>query len=84
MASQLILLIVKERLREVVKKKGYLTVRLTVRVDPPPYGQLICVFSEGYILLLFMIIHDNKQIFAKKCFLTLSLTFWPSEDEHCK
>ena len=33
-------------LREVVKKKnGYFTVRLTVRVGPPPpYGQLICVF----------------------------------------
>ena len=32
-------------LREVVKKNpGYFTVRLTVRVDPPPYGQLICVF----------------------------------------
>ena len=26
------------------KKPGYFTVRLTVRVDPPPYGQLICVF----------------------------------------
>ena len=30
-------------------KSGYLTVRLTVRVDPPPYGQLFCDFFEGCI-----------------------------------
>ena len=53
------------------KKHGYFTVRLTVRVDPPrpPYGQLICVFSEGCIWLLFMNIHKLKQILTKKkCF----------------
>ena len=51
------------------KKPGYFTVRLTVRVDPPPYGQLICVFfSEGCIRLLFMIIQKLKQILTKKKF----------------
>ena len=36
-------------LREFVKKNGYFTVRLTVRVDPtaPPYGQLFCDFFRG-------------------------------------
>ena len=43
-------------LREVVKKNGYFTVRLTVRVDPPPpppYGQLFCDFFGGVHLTLF-------------------------------
>ena len=29
--------------RDVIKN-GYFTVRLTVRVDPPPYGQLFVIF----------------------------------------
>ena len=36
-------------LREVVKKNGLFTVRLTVRVDPPlppPYGQGVVIFSK--------------------------------------
>ena len=36
------------------KKNGYFTVRLTVRVDPPPppYGQLFCDFFGGVHLTL--------------------------------
>ena len=34
----------------------------------------IRVFVEGCILLLFMIIHELKQILAQKKFLTLCLT----------
>ena len=30
--------------REVVKKNGLFTVRLTVRVYPPPYGQGVVIF----------------------------------------
>ena len=40
------------------------------------------IFSEGYIWLRLMIIHVLKQILT--CFLTLCLTLWLSEDEHCK
>ena len=40
-------------LREVVKKNGLFTVRLTVRVEPPlPYGQLFVIFSGGVRLTL--------------------------------
>ena len=35
------------QIREVVKKNnGLFTVRLTVRVDPPPYGQGFVIFSK--------------------------------------
>ena len=40
------------------------------------------IFSEGYIWLRLMIIHVLKQILTR--FLTLCLTLWLSEDEHCK
>ena len=40
-------LILATQLGKSSKKIGYLTVRLTVRVDPPPYGQLFCVFFWG-------------------------------------
>ena len=43
------------QVREVVKKNGYFTVRLTVRVDPPhppPSGQLFCDFFGGVHLTL--------------------------------
>ena len=51
------------------KKNGYFTVRLTVRVDPPPLRSAhLCFFSEGCIRLLFMIIQKLKQILTKKKF----------------
>ena len=57
------------------KKHGYFTVRLTVRVDPPPLTvSCFVIFSEGRIWLWFMIIHELKRILTKKSFLTLYLT----------
>ena len=53
------------------KNNGYFTVRLIVRFDPPPYGQLICVFFWGVHLTS---VFDNTWFetnFVQK------YVFWP-------